>query len=76
MMDKLKKEINERLIELLNPIKDGKVKEAMTYSLMASGKRLRPILFLSFSLSLTSSKYVVGSPSLKLLQLFRYCMRN
>ena len=47
MMDKLKKEINERLIELLNPIKDGKVKEAMTYSLMASGKRLRPILFLT-----------------------------
>lgn len=46
-MDKLKKEINERLIELLEPVKDGKVKDAMMYSLMAPGKRLRPILFLT-----------------------------
>lgn len=46
-MDKLKKEINERLIELLEPVKNGKVKDAMMYSLMAPGKRLRPILFLT-----------------------------
>lgn len=46
-MDKLRNEINNRLVELLQPIKDGKVKEAMIYSLIAPGKRLRPILFLT-----------------------------
>ncbi|MCD7894128.1 MAG: polyprenyl synthetase family protein [Erysipelotrichaceae bacterium] len=46
-MDILKDEVNQRLIELLNPIKEGKVKEAMNYSLMAPGKRLRPLLFLT-----------------------------
>lgn len=46
-MDHLREEINERLTELLKPLKDGLVKEAMIYSLTAPGKRLRPILFLS-----------------------------
>ncbi len=46
-MDQLKQEINDRLIELLQPLKDGCVKDAMEYSLLAPGKRLRPILFLS-----------------------------
>ncbi len=46
-MDKLRNEINQRLAELLSPIKDGKVKEAMRYSLLAGGKRLRPLLFLT-----------------------------
>jgi len=46
-MEKLKQEINNRLVELLMPIKDGLVKEAMIYSLTAPGKRLRPILFLT-----------------------------
>lgn len=46
-MEQIKKEINQRLIELLEPVKEGKVKEAMRYSLTAPGKRLRPILFLT-----------------------------
>lgn len=46
-MDTLKTEINKRLFELLEPLKEGNVKEAMTYSLTAPGKRLRPILFLT-----------------------------
>lgn len=46
-MEQIKKEINQRLIELLEPVKEGKVKEAMKYSLTAPGKRLRPILFLT-----------------------------
>lgn len=46
-MDTLKNQLNHRLMELLEPVKDGKVKEAMTYSLMAPGKRLRPVLFLT-----------------------------
>ncbi|MCD7950863.1 MAG: polyprenyl synthetase family protein [Erysipelotrichaceae bacterium] len=46
-MNKLRSEINQRLTELLIPIKDGQVKEAMNYSLLAGGKRLRPLLFLT-----------------------------
>lgn len=46
-MDQLKDEINQRLEELISPLKEGLVKEAMRYSLLAPGKRLRPILFLS-----------------------------
>ena len=46
-MKGMKEEINQRLLELCQPLKDGKVKEAMIYSLLAPGKRLRPILFLT-----------------------------
>ncbi len=46
-MEKLRNEIQQRLLELMEPIKDSKVKEAMIYSLMAPGKRLRPIIFLN-----------------------------
>lgn len=46
-MDQLKLEINQRLAALLEPLKDGDVKEAMRYSLLANGKRLRPILFIT-----------------------------
>lgn len=46
-MEKMKDEINQRLMELCRPLKNGKVKEAMIYSLLAPGKRLRPILFLT-----------------------------
>lgn len=38
--------INNTLEQILLPLKDGKVKEAMLYSLLAPGKRLRPIIFL------------------------------
>ena len=44
-MDTIINEINERLTEVMSSLKDGNVKEAMTYSLMAGGKRLRPLLF-------------------------------
>ena len=43
----MKNEINQRLAELCEPLKDGKVKEAVQYSLLAPGKRLRPLLFLT-----------------------------
>ena len=46
-MEQLRTEINLRLEELLEPLKSGPVKEAMSYSLLAPGKRLRPLLFLS-----------------------------
>lgn len=39
--------VNRRLEELISRYKDGPVKEAMLYSLMAGGKRLRPIIFLT-----------------------------
>lgn len=45
-MNQLREDINQRLEELLVPLKDGLVKEAMHYSLLAPGKRLRPLLFL------------------------------
>lgn len=45
-MDQLKEEINQQLLKLLSSVKEGKVKEAMTYSLLAPGERLRPLLFI------------------------------
>ena len=45
-MEKLRQEINKRLEELLSSLKEGLVKDAMQYSLLAPGKRLRPLLFL------------------------------
>lgn len=39
-------EINQRLNDLLSSLKEGKVKDAMQYSLSAKGKRLRPMLML------------------------------
>ncbi|MFR7591411.1 MAG: polyprenyl synthetase family protein [Longibaculum sp.] len=46
-MEQIKTEINQRLLQLLQPLNDGPVKEAMSYSLLAPGKRLRPLIFLS-----------------------------
>lgn len=46
-MEQLKREINQRLEILLEPLKSGLVKEAMKYSLLAPGKRLRPLIFLN-----------------------------
>ena len=46
-MEHLKNEINVRLLELLSDVKESAVKEAMIYSLMAPGKRLRPLIFLN-----------------------------
>ena len=46
-MKEMKEEINQRLLELCQPLKEGKVKDAMIYSLLAPGKRLRPMLFLN-----------------------------
>lgn len=38
--------INNRLLEILSSLKEGRIKDAMIYSMMAGGKRLRPILLL------------------------------
>lgn len=46
-MNQLKEEVNERLLELLKNVHEGRVKDAMIYSLLAPGKRLRPLLFLT-----------------------------
>jgi len=43
----MRNEINEYLQQLCHHLKDGKVKEALLYSLQAGGKRLRPMLMLS-----------------------------
>lgn len=45
-MDTIIKEINLRLDELLNKYKEGKVKEAMKYSVLAGGKRIRPLMMI------------------------------
>lgn len=42
----MKNKIDEALNKSLENIKDGTVKEAMLYSLLAGGKRVRPMLFL------------------------------
>lgn len=41
MMNKIIEEVNERLKEILSSYRPGLVKEAMIYSVMAGGKRLR-----------------------------------
>ena len=46
-MNNLKNEINLRLEQLIDQVSDGLVKEAMRYSLLAPGKRLRPVIFLT-----------------------------
>ena len=46
-MDNMREEINKRLEEIISQYKDGKIKDAMLYSLMAGGKRLRPIIMLT-----------------------------
>ena len=45
-MEKLIKEINSRLLEIVDNYQDSVVKEAIKYSLMAGGKRIRPIMML------------------------------
>lgn len=44
-MNNIIEEVNARLKEILSSYRPGLVKEAMTYSVMAGGKRLRPLLF-------------------------------
>ena len=45
-MNNIIEEVNARLKEILSSYRPGLVKEAMTYSVMAGGKRLRPLLFI------------------------------
>lgn len=45
-MNNMIEEVNVRLKEILSQYRPGLVKEAMTYSVMAGGKRLRPLLFI------------------------------
>ncbi len=40
-------QINEALEHVLDDVCDGRVKEAMLYSLLAGGKRVRPLLFMN-----------------------------
>lgn len=45
-MENIIDEINENLMQLTKQYLDGQVKEAMQYSLMAGGKRIRPYMML------------------------------
>lgn len=45
-MEKLINEINSRLLQIVGNYQDSVVKEAIKYSLMAGGKRIRPIMML------------------------------
>lgn len=45
-MENLIEQINERLLNIVDQFSDSKVKEAMKYSLMAGGKRIRPLMML------------------------------
>ncbi|MFV0395542.1 MAG: polyprenyl synthetase family protein [Coprobacillaceae bacterium] len=46
-MEKIITEINQRLLEIIKEYKDSNVKQAMMYSLLAGGKRIRPLLFIN-----------------------------
>ena len=45
-MEQIIQEINTRLIKITDCFQDSKVKDAMKYSLLAGGKRIRPLLML------------------------------
>lgn len=45
-MENLIEQINERLFLIVEQFKDSKVKDAMKYSLLAGGKRIRPVMML------------------------------
>lgn len=45
-MNCIRNEIEQRLSEILNAYGDTNVKEAMHYSLLSGGKRIRPLLFI------------------------------
>lgn len=45
-MNNIIEEVNERLKLILSGYRSGLVKDAMTYSVMGGGKRLRPLLFI------------------------------
>ena len=45
-MNNIINEVNKRLEEIVEQYKSGKVKEAMKYSLLAPGKRLRPLMMI------------------------------
>lgn len=45
-MEQIIQDINTRLIQITDCFQDSKVKDAMKYSLLAEGKRIRPLLML------------------------------
>lgn len=45
-MEQIIQDINTRLIQITDCFQDSKVKDAMKYSLLAGGKRIRPLLML------------------------------
>lgn len=45
-MEQIIQDINKRLIEIADSFQNSRVKEAMKYSLLAGGKRIRPLLML------------------------------
>ena len=45
-MNNIINEVNKKLEEIVEQYKSGKVKEAMKYSLLAPGKRLRPLMMI------------------------------
>lgn len=71
-MDKIIREINERLQTILDQYPDGTVKEAMYYSLKAGGKRIRPILLLQVirSYGLDYHPYIDVACSLEMIHTY------
>lgn len=70
----LKEEVEKKLIELL-PKKAGiEIKEAMKYSLMAGGKRLRPLLLLSSAFSLGKDPIELIEPACALEYIHTYSL--
>ena len=45
-MEQIIQDINTMLIQITDCFQDSKVKDAMKYSLLAGGKRIRPLLML------------------------------
>lgn len=56
-MEKIIDEINQKLMQITNRYFDGQIKEAMKYSLMAGGKRIRPLMMLQVIRSYDKSYY-------------------
>lgn len=73
-LEQYKSEINNSIVEIFNKyiIQDSKIKDAMLYSLLNGGKRLRPILFLSLidSLGYDYHKYINIAVSIEMIHCY------
>lgn len=71
-MEQIIQDINTRLIQITDCFQDSKVKDAMKYSLLAGGKRIRPLLMLRIiqSYSLDYHDYLDAACAIEMIHTY------